>query len=191
MNAFVNLLTRIFALVVVWAYCFSSDAHAQSQPSEAIELRYRIELMDKDKWKPVKDNKKFKKNHTIRFRFTSNVAGALYVLNSGEATVSPQPIFTDGRVGNLRRSLGAGAFIAANRVGIFPDADWGGGLRFVGLKGKERFLLVFVPNALDEQRAVLPIAPGAEDWHFDAKTSYAATGTPGHMLFHYLELKSK
>ena len=161
-------------------------------PADKVALRYRIELMDKGDWKPVKEGKKFKKNKTIRFRFMSNTAGTLYVLNSSDEDSSLHPIFGAEQKGEgILSHFGLGTHIAANRVGVFPDPSKGGGLRFTGAKGKERFLYIFVPDELDATRDMMAIVPGAEDWDFDAKTTYMVTGKPSHILFSYFELKSK
>jgi len=169
---------------------YATKAQNTGMPQDKVALRYRIEYMDKGDWKPVKDTKKFKKNQTIRFRFMGNTTGTLYVLNSSAETASLQPIFSEGKGGDLRRHLGLGTHIEANQVGIFPDPEKGGGLRFTGVKGQERFLFVFVPDDLSA-RAMMAIVPGAENWNFEAKTTYMATGDPGNILFHYFELKSK
>lgn len=165
-------------------------AQTMGMPEDKVALRYRIEYQDKDKWKPVKDSKKFKKNHTIRFRFMSNTAGTLYVLNNSEENASLLPIFAEGSGAGLRKHLGLGTQIEANQVGIFPRQDKGGGLRFTGVKGKERFLFIFVPDEMGT-RAVMAIVPGAENWNFDSKSTNMATGEPSKILFHYFELKSK
>ena len=104
------------------------DGQNLGLPDDKVALRYRIEFMDKENWKPVKDNKKFKKNHTIRFRFMSNSAGTLYVMNTSLEDLSLQPIFTEGSGEGLRKHLGLGTHIEANKVGIFPDPSKGGGL---------------------------------------------------------------
>jgi hypothetical protein len=168
----------------------ASLAQDTGLPQDKVALRYRIEYLDKDKWKPVEDSKKFKKNNTIRFRFMSNVAGALYVLNTSEERTSLQPVFAQGQGGDLRRSLGMGAHIEANHVGVFPTPEKGGGLRFTGVKGEERFLFVYVPDDLGG-RDVMATPAGAEGWHFEDKSTYMVTGDWGHMLFHYFELRSK
>jgi len=167
------------------------QAQTTGMPEDKIALRYRIEYLDKNEWKPVKETKKFKKDHTVRFRFMSNTAGTLYVLNSSDENASLQPIFVEGTGRGLRKHLGLGTHIEANQVGIFPSPDKGGGLRFTGVKGKERFLFAYIPDEMERTRAMMAIVPGAEGWHFDAKTTYMATGDPGNFLFHYFELKSK
>ena len=171
------------------------DGQNLGLPDDKVALRYRLEFMDKENWKPVKDNKKFKKNHTIRFRFMSNSAGTLYVMNTSLEDLSLQPIFTEGSGEGLRKHLGLGTHIEANKVGIFPDPSKGGGLRFTGLKGqdskKERFLFIYVPDNLEGTRGIMAIPPGAENWHFDDKATHVVTGDPGHILLHYFELKSK
>lgn len=160
-------------------------------PVNKVALRYRSEIMDKDRWKPVEDTKKFKKDQTIRIRFMSNVAGILYVLNTSEEDASLQPVFPQSGGEGLRQYLGPGTHIEANHVGVFPDPAAGGGLRFTGVIGKERFLFVYIPDQLDQGRTMMAIPLGAENWDFDAKTTYMTTGDPGHILFHYFELKSK
>ena len=186
-----SVLAALIAASAIWL-C-PSEIHAQDtgMPEDKVALRYRIEFMDKGEWKPVKENKKFKKNQTIRFRYMSNTAGTLYVLNSSDEDFSLHPIFAEGQGKGLRRHLGLGTHIAANKVGISPDPSKGGGLRFTGAKGKERFLYIFVPDELDESRDMMAIVPGAEDWNFDAKTTYMMTGKPANILFSYFELKSK
>ena len=179
------------ALGVLVAQVPTLEAQDTGMPADKVALRYRIEFMDKGDWEPVKDTKKFKRNQTIRFRFMGNTAGTLYVLNSSEENASLNPIFAEGKGRGLRKYLGLGTHIDANQVGIFPDPEKGGGLRFTGVKGKERFLFVFVPDEMEGTRAMMAIVPGAENWNFEAKTTYMAIGEPGTILFHYFELKSK
>jgi len=169
-----------------------AEAQDYGFPADKLALRYRIEFLDGKVWKPVKDTKKFKKNHTIRFRFMSNQAGTLHVLNASDEFASLHPVFARTEGVDLRRHLGAGAQIHANRVGLFPDPQQGeAGLRFTGVEGMERFLFVYVPDALDQSRSVMGIPAGAEQWEYDHKTSYLAVGDPGQVLFHYFELKSR
>lgn len=186
------VLTGIVWLGMMSLYPSVATAQNTGLPADKIALRYRIEFLDKDQWKPVEKNKKFKRNHTIRIRFMSNEAGNLYVLNNSDEAVSLHPIFPQGAGEGLRPYLGMGTHIEANRAGVFPDPQQGGGgLRFTGVEGKERFLFVFVPDDLGGRREVMGIPAGAENWDFDAKTTYMATGELGYILFHYFELKSK
>ena len=183
-----SVLVAVGLLLAQISALYAQDT---GMPEDKVALRYRIEFMDKDNWKPIKDTKKFKRNQTIRFRFMGNTAGILYVLNSSEENASLNPIFAEGKGRGLRKYLGLGTHIDANQVGIFPDPEKGGGLRFTGVKGMERFLFVFVPDEMEGTRAMMAIVPGAENWNFEAKTTYMATGEPGTILFHYFELKSK
>jgi hypothetical protein len=179
-------------LIAVVLLFQAAQAQDTGMPAGKVAVRYRTEFLDKDKWKPVEDNKKFKRDHTIRFRFMSNQAGTLYVLNTSDENASLDPIFPQGSGEGLRRYLGTGSHIEANRVGLFPDPQQGGGgLRFTGVKGIERFLFVYVPDELDARRDVMGIPAGAEDWKFDDKTTCMAMGDPGRILFHYFELRSK
>lgn len=164
----------------------------QAQDVDRVIMRYRIERMDKNRWKPIKATKTFKKKQTIRFRFMVNCAGTLYVLNNSNAAASLEPVFPEGSDEGLRKHLGLGTFIDANQVGVFPDQySSGGGLRFTGVKGYERFLFVFIPDEMEYTRAMAAITAGAENWQFDAKTTNKAYGNPGKIMFHYFQLKSK
>ena len=159
---------------------------------ESLVLRYRIELLEKGEWKPVKSNKTFKKGQEIRLRCLPNAAGSLYLLNASAPWTSPEPIFKEGTGVGLKRYLGLATPVGGNEVGLVPNPDTGGSLRFSGVKGYERFLLVFVPDHLVEgTRAMQAIPTGAEGWDFEAKTSYTVKGSPDFLLFHYFELKSK
>ncbi|MCC7261844.1 MAG: hypothetical protein IT369_04890 [Candidatus Latescibacteria bacterium] len=170
----------------------AASAQENGLPADKLALRYRIEFLDGKDWKPVGASKKFKRDHTIRFRFIGNQAGTLYLLNASEEFASLHPVFPQGVGTDLVRQLGLGTHIAANRVGLFPDPQQGeGGLRFTGVEGVERFLLVFVPDPPNEARSLMGIALGSEGWHFDDHTTYLATGTLGQTLFHYFELKSR
>ncbi len=186
------VMTSIAWLGMMSLYPPVASAQNTGLPADRMALRYRIEFLDKDQWKPVEKHKKFKRDHTIRIRFMSNEAGSLYVLNNSDEAASLHPIFPEGTGEGLRPYLGMGAHIEANRVGVFPDPQrGGGGLRFTGVEGKERFLFVFVPEELGGRREVMGIPAGAENWDFDAKTTYMATGELGCILFYYFELKSK
>ena len=184
-----------FALALLVARAMPVLGDDLGLPGDKVALRYRIEFMDDNVWKPVKDTKKFKKDQTIHFRFMGNTAGTLYILNTSLDDVSLQPIFSEGSGQGLRKFLGLGTHIDANQVGIFPDPGKGGGLRFTGLKGQksktERFLFVFVPDDLGGTRGMMAIPAGAENWQFDDKATQVVTGDPGSILFHYFELKSK
>jgi hypothetical protein len=185
-------MRNLLNVIAVAALVASAYAQDTGMPPGKVALRYRIEFLDRDKWKPVEDTRKFKKDQTIRFRFMSNRAGALYVLNSSDDFASLDAVFPQGTGEGLRRSLGMGSHIEANRVGLFPDpGQAGGGLRFTGVKGVERFLFAFVPDDVDTKREMMAITAGAEDWQFDARTTYMAVGEPGRILFHYFELRSK
>ena len=169
-------------------------AHAEqpNPPDGKAVLLYRIEFLDGKEWKPVKVDKKFKKKHTIRIRFTSNEAGSLYVLNTSGKEESLHPVFPGGEGQGLEQRLGMGTRIAENRVGLFPDPQQGGGgLRFTGVEGRERFLLAFIPDEPGGQREMLAIPAGAEDWDYGHKTTYRVAGDRGSVLFQYFELKSK
>ena len=140
---------------------------------------------------PIDIGKKFRKDHTIRFRFLANIAGSLYVLNSSAVMGSPEPIF-EGEESGLRGRLGLRTHVGANQVGIYPDPAKGGGLRFTGSGGRdERFLLAFVPDELDATRAMAAIAVGAEGWIFGDEETHTVLGTPGHILFHPFQLRSR
>ena len=180
-----------FLLGAVFLQTSVALAQDTGLPKDKVALRYRIEVMDKDKWKSIGENKSFKKQQTIRFRFMSNVSGILYALNTSDRRGSLQPVFPLVAGEGLRQYLGPGTHIDANHVGIFPDEATGGGMRFTGVVGKERFLLIFIPDILDQGRNVMAIPLGAENWNFDAKTTYLVTGDPGHILFQFFELKSK
>jgi hypothetical protein len=165
---------------------------AAAQEEEDIVLRYRIELLDKGEWKPVKSNKTFKKGQEIRLRCLPNAAGSLYLLNASAPWVSPEPIFKEGTGVGLKRYLGLATPVESNHVGLVPNPAEGGSLRFSGVKGYERFLLVFVADHLSEgTRAMQAIPIGAEGWDFEDKTSYTVRGNADYMFFHYFELKSK
>jgi hypothetical protein len=182
----------LFALIILGWSLQKGEAQEYGFPADKLALRYRIEFLDGKEWKPVEDTRKFKKNHTIRFRFMSNQAGTLHVLNASGEFASLHPVFARAEGKDLQRHLGAGTHIGANRVGLFPDPQQGEtGLRFTGVEGMERFLFVFVPDALDQSRAVIGIPAGAEQWEYDHKTSYLASGDQGQALFHYFELKSR
>lgn len=165
--------------------------HAQggSESPAEITFRYRIEMLDDGEWKAVKDNKTFKKKQEIRFRFMSNTAGTLYVLNGAEGD-NLSPVFDGGSGHPVRQALGLGSHIEAGRVNLWPRPDQGSAIRFTGHKGRECFLFAFVPDQLSS-REMMAIVPGAEGWDFEAKTTYTATAKRGEILFHYFELKSK
>lgn len=180
----------ILCLFAIVAFCQTSQAQQLNLPAGKVALRYRIEFLDGKEWKPVKADKGFKKNHTIRIRFTSDQTGTLYVLNTSGAEESLHPIFAQGEGQSLERRLGMGTRIGANRVGVFPDPQQGGGgLRFTGVEGRERFLLVYIPD--EGQREMVAIPAGAEGWDFGHRTTYKVVGDRGTLLFHYFELKSK
>lgn len=181
----------ILFLVLSLSLLPKAQADNTGMPADKMALRYRIEFLDDKEWKPVKDSKTFKRNHTIRFRFMSNVAGTLYVLNSSEGNTSLHPVFTEGKGAGLRRELGLGTHIGANEVGIFPNPEKGGGLRFTGVKGEEQFIFVFAPDESGDKRDLLAIPIGAENWNYDDKATEMVTGTMGEALFYYFELKSK
>ena len=182
-------------LVTAWVLASSLVVPVQAKDSDSLEnkigLRYRIEFLEKGQWKPVKNTKKFRKDDEIRFRFMGNVAGTMYLLNSSALGESLQPVFTEGSGMDLRRFLGLGTHIGAMQVGVVPNPDRGGSLRFTGGKNRERFLFVFIPDALERQRGMMAIPSGAEGWKFDAKTTYTTSGDPGNIIFHYFQLKSK
>lgn len=182
-----SILSVLLTLAVILTFL----PKLKAQDTDRIILLYRIELMDKNRWKPVKDTKTFKRNQTIRFRFMCNTAGTLYVLNNSYRLASLEPVFSEGSGEGLQKYLGLGTYIDANQVGVFPDPYAGGGLRFTGTKGYERFLFIFVPDELEQTRAMAAIVAGAENWQFEAKTTNKAYGTPGKIVFHYFELKSK
>ena len=161
-------------------------------PEDRLALRYRIEKMDKKgRWKPEKATRTFKKKENVRFRFMANVSGTLYVLNSSDPQQSLRPVFDDAHGIGFARHLGLGTHIKANRVGLWPRQDEGSAIRFTGHKGRERFLFAFVPDQMDATRAVIGVPQGAEDWDFEDKRTYVATGRFGQILFHVVELKSK
>ena len=181
-------LLTVFVLVLL----LPLTGRAVAAEDEGIVLRYRIELLEKGEWKPVKSNKTFKKGQEIRLRCLPNTAGSLYLLNASAPWTSPEPIFKEGTGVGLKRYLGLATPVEGNAVGLVPNPDTGGSLRFSGVKGYERFLLVFVPDHLVEgTRAMQAIPTGAEGWDFEAKTSYTVRGNPDFLLFHYFELKSK
>jgi len=184
---------RSILLLAALAMVFQPAQAQQSALSAGkAALLYRIEFLDGNEWKPVKGDRKFKKNHTIRIRFTSNEAGSLYVLNTSGKEESLHPIFTQGTGPGLERHLGMGTRIAMNRVGLFPDPQQGGGgLRFTGVEGHERFLLVFVPEETGAQREMLGIPAGAEGWDYEHKATQKVLGDRGSVLFQYFDLKSK
>jgi len=167
-----------------------AEAQEMGIPADLMGLRFRVERLDDGVWKPVDIGKTFKKDNTIRFRFMANTAGTLYVLNTSHENGSPEPVF-EGSGAGLRRYLGLGTHIDANQVGLFPDPAHGGGMRFTGTKGRERFLFAFVPDELDATRSMMAIVPGAEGWDFEHKTSHLVLAKPGQLLFHYFEMKSK
>lgn len=182
----------LFLLISIGMMYQKVEAKDTALPADKIALRYRIEFLDGKEWKPVEGTKKFKKNHTIRIRFTCDEAGTLYVLNTSDEGESLHPIFPQDRGEGLRRYLGTGTRIGENRVGVFPDPQQGdGGLRFTGVEGREKFLFVYMPDELDGQREMMAIPAGAESWDFGHKTSHRAIGDRGKILFHYFELKSK
>ena len=182
----------LFAAWLVSMRMDIAQAQQPALPAGKAVLLYRIELLDGKEWKPVKIDKKFKKNHTIRIRFTSNEAGSLYVLNTSGKEESLHPVFPRGEGEGLERHLGMGTRIRENRVGMFPDPQQGGGgLRFTGAEGRERFLLVFVPDEPGGQREMLGIPAGAEGWDYTHKTTQRVIGDRGSGLFQYFDLQSK
>ena len=181
----------ILSVLLTFVLILALIPKVYAQQVDKVIMHYRIELMDKNRWKPVKDTKRFKKKQTVRFRFMVNCAGTLYVLNNSTKGHSLEPVFPEGSDEGLKKHLGLGTFIDANQVGIFPDPYSGGGLRFTGVKGYERFIFVFVPDEMEYTRAMAAIAAGAENWQFDAKTTNKAYGNPGKVMFHYFELKSR
>lgn len=186
------MVTKMVFLAALGLLLQGAEAQENGLPADKLALRYRIERLDGKVWKPVEDTRKFKKNHTIRFRFLSNQAGTLYVLNASDEFASLHPVFPQGAGADLLSHLGTGTHIGANRVGLFPDPQQGeAGLRFTGVEGMERFLFTFVPDALAETRSVMGIPAGAEQWEYDHKTSYLAIGDQDQILFHYFELKSR
>lgn len=185
-------MRKLLCMIAVSVFLQPALAQQPALPAGKAALLYRIEFLDGKEWKPVEDTKKFKKNHTIRIRFTCDEAGTLYVLNTSDEGESLHPIFPQDRGEGLRRYLGTGTRIGENRVGVFPDPQQGdGGLRFTGVEGREKFLFVYMPDELDGQREMMAIPAGAESWDFGHKTSYRAIGDRGKILFHYFELKSK
>lgn len=185
------ILFILFSLTLILTYIPRVQAQETGVAAAKMMFLYRIELMAKNRWKPVKETKNFKKNQTIRFRFLSNVAGTLYVLNNSSEKASLKPVFIKGMGADLRRFFGMGTYIDAGEVGVFPDPNEGGGLRFRGKTGKERFLFIFVPKEIEYARAMMAIPAGAENWKFDAKSTYRVTGEQDKILFHFFELKSK
>lgn len=181
----------LFSLTLILTYIPRLQAQETGVTAENMLFLYRIELMAKNRWKPVKETKNFKKNQTIRFRFLSNVAGTLYVLNNSSPKASLKPVFTKGAGVDLRRYFGMGTYIDAGEVGVWPDPSEGGGLRFRGKTGMERFLFIFVPKELEYARAMMAVPAGAENWKFDAKSTYRIAGAQDKILFHFFELKSK
>ena len=181
----------LLAVAVVVLLSSSGDSQDTGMPTDRVALRYRIEFMDDGDWEPVKENKKFRRNQTIRFRFMGNTSGTLHVLNGSEEDESLHPVFAAQGGRDLRRHFGLGTHVDANQVGIFPAPAQGGGMRFTGVKGVERFLFMFVPDELQESRAMMAIVPGAENWNFEAQSTYMVTGDPGEVLFHYFELRSR
>lgn len=161
-------------------------------PGDQVALRYRVEQRDKDtgEWEPVKAGKSFKKNQQIRFRFMSNVSGTLHVLNGSEGA-NLKPIFDDASGAGRWQFLGLGTRIDAHRVGLWPRPDQGSAIRFTGYSGKEQFLIVYVPDTLGGSREVMAVPPGAEDWDFEANTTFMITADPQDPLFHYFTMKSK
>lgn len=176
------------------AICLLLGVGAAVAEDDQILLRYRVELLDKGKWKPVETKKTFKKGQEVRIRCLSNTAGSVYLLNTSKPYRSPVPVFKQGTGVGLKRFLGLGTPIGANQVGLVPNPEGGGSLRFSGVKGYERFLMVFVPDhlgAADGAREMMAIPAGAEGWDFEAKSSYAVEGPADYLLFHYFELRSK
>lgn len=165
-------------------------AQNTAMPEQGLGLRYRIELMEEKGWRPVEATRSFGRNQTIRFRFMSNVAGTLYVLNTSDQAGSLHPAFSSGSGPDLRRFLGQGAHIGSDEVGVFPPPPKGGGLRFTGTKERERFLFAYVPDD-GGKREILAIPAGAENWMFDDGMTYMVTEGPDRILFHYFELKSR
>jgi len=186
-----GMLESLLTVTVVALLASATHSQDTGMPTDRVALRYRIEFMHDGDWEPVKESKKFKRNQTIRFRFMSNTAGTLYVLNCSGEDVSLHPIFAAEGGRDLRRHFGLGTHVDANQVGIFPAPAQGGGMRFTGVKGVERFLYIFVPDELEGKRAMMAIVPGAENWNFEAKSTYMITGDPGKILFSYFELRSK
>lgn len=181
-----------FALLGLVLLLRGAEAQNYGFPADKTTLRYRIELLDGKEWRPIRDTKKFKRNHTIRFRFMSNQAGTLHVLNTSGEYSSLHPVFPLGTGRDLVGHLGVGTQIGANRVGLFPDPHHGeAGLRFTGVDGLERFLFVFVPDAPSDTRSVMGIPAGAEQWDYEDKATHLVTGEPGQALFHFFELKSR
>lgn len=182
----------LLTLLTLGLFLQKVEAQNSGLPQDKVALRYRIEFLDGKQWKPVEDTKKFKKNHTIRFRFMSNQAGTFYVLNASDEFASLHPVFSQGTGKDMVRYLGLGSHVEANHVGVYPDPQQGEvGLRFTGVEGMERFLFVYVPDNLEGSRSVMGIPAGAENWEYDHKTTYLATGDLGQILFHYFELKSR
>jgi hypothetical protein len=167
-----------------------SDAQAPKASEGQTALTFRVERYDDNRWKPEKIDRTFK-DDTIRFRFLANVAGTLYVLNTGQEIGSPEPIYA-GEGAGLRRHLGLGTHIGANQIGFYPDPTKGGGLRFTRSENRrERFLFAFVPDDLSRTRALAAIAVGAEGWDFEEDETQTVLARPGNILFHYFELKSR
>lgn len=191
MKASISIVV-VSSLLCLLSGCAAAKVRNTSMPADQMGLRYRIELIEEGKgsWEAIDRNRKIKRTEDVRFRFMSNMAGTLYVLNSSSPNASLQPVFGEGRGKGLRSYLGLGTHVGASEVGIFPDPSKGGGMRFTGGQGMEGFLMVFVPDHLGE-RGVMAVPAGAEGWNFEAKTTYMAIGKSNLILFHYLEMKSK
>ncbi|MFQ5722738.1 MAG: hypothetical protein ACE5GI_09635 [Candidatus Aminicenantales bacterium] len=185
------LIAAAFSLIIILSNAPFLHPQERGEPTEKAVLYYRIEMMKKHRWVPVKDTKKFKTDDTIRFRFTCNQEGALYVLSASHDKMSLEPVFSEGTGSGMEKHLGLATYIEAGKVGIFPDPDEGGGLRFTGNTLKERFLFIFVPYGLDFARGMAALAAGAEDWNFDDKNTTKVVGNKGEILFHYFELERK
>lgn len=158
---------------------------------EVLALRYRIEMLDDYAWRPVREDRAFRRGETIRFRFIGNAAGTLYLLNASQERGPYQPVFPGAGEADLPGYLGAGTRIAANQVGLLPDPSVGGGMRFGADHGRERFLFVFVPDGPRPTRALAAIPAGAEDWDFDDSTTYTVAAPAGGMLVSHFELESR
>lgn len=179
----------VLLTAIAWMMGCSAPAMLTPLPDDKVALRYRIEQRTAEgEWVPVSAGKTFRRGEQVRFRFMSNTAGTLYVLNGSSSSM--RPIFP-GRDAQMERYLGLGTRIPAHRVGLWPRPDEGSALRFTGHEGIERFLLAYVPDALGATREVLAIPPGAEDWDFTAETTRVTTGRLGEVLFHYFDVKSK
>jgi len=59
-------MRKMLYLIAIAMFLQTAQAQNTGLPSDKVALRYRIEFLDKEQWKPVEDDKKFKKNHRER-----------------------------------------------------------------------------------------------------------------------------